>query len=232
MKIELINKSKNRYWKIEYYLCNDDMYLNMQYGKINGKSTERVKRISQKNIGKVNETSLQQQALNEMISLAKEKIDAGYELINKTNIQELDNYIISDVYFPMLANKYDTKLINPNTAIAVQGKLDGCVSGDSIINTQEYGNIPIKEIVDNKILCNVMSFDIINNHYEYKPIINHFKNKNKDSKKWYLLELNTGEKLTLTGNHKIYLNQVKKWVRIDEIIQYNYTELEVVLYKE
>ena len=129
MDIQLINNSKKRIWIIENYPNDNDMYLNMRYGHINSKITERIKRIQQKNIGKANETSLEQQAIKEMVSLAKEKIDSGYKLVIKSNIEEfkeLDFYSPQKCYFPMLANKYNTKLIKPNTIINIQPKIDGC----------------------------------------------------------------------------------------------------------
>lgn len=58
-----------------------------------------------------------QQAIKEMVSLAKEKIDSGYKLVIKSNIEEfkeLDFYSPQKCYFPMLANKYNIKLIKPN----------------------------------------------------------------------------------------------------------------------
>ena len=75
--------------------------------------------VEQKNIGKVNETSLEEQAIAEMTADAKKKSDRGYF----DNIKNVDTY---DKIKPMLASKHENaKYDFENKKYYTQPKLDG-----------------------------------------------------------------------------------------------------------
>lgn len=71
------------------------------FGQLDGKLQTKIRLIkSGKNIGKKNETTIQQQAELELNSLYQKQLDSGYVL----NIEEY-----KDPMFPMLAHKYQDK---------------------------------------------------------------------------------------------------------------------------
>ena len=75
--------------------------------------------VEQKNVGKVNETSLEEQAIAEMTADAKKKSDRGYF----DNIKNVDTY---DKIKPMLASKHENaKYDFENKKYYTQPKLDG-----------------------------------------------------------------------------------------------------------
>lgn len=101
-------------------------------------------------------------------------------------------------------------------------KLDGCVSGDTLISVEGGKNLPIKTIVENKMDIKVLTYNTETNKTEYKPIKNHMKNMddvNEQSHQWFELELEDGRKLKVTGNHKIYLPELQCWRRVDELAE-------------
>lgn len=101
-------------------------------------------------------------------------------------------------------------------------KLDGCVSGDTLISVEGGKSLPIKTIVENKMDIKVLTYNTETNKTEYKPIKNHMKNMddvNEQTHQWFELELEDGRKLKVTGNHKIYLPELQCWRRVDELTE-------------
>ena len=89
-------------------------------GLSDGKQTESGWRaVEQKNIGKANETSLEEQAIAEMTADAKKKSERGYF----DNLKNVDTF---DKIKPMLASKHEDAKYNfdKNTYYS-QPKLDG-----------------------------------------------------------------------------------------------------------
>lgn len=80
-------------------------------------------------------------------------------------------------------------------------KYDGCCHEDMILCTED-GKKTIKEIVDTKYSGKVLSFNHENQTTEYNNIVGHSVMSNNND--WYEIELDTGELLKLTGNHKIW----------------------------
>ena len=97
------------------------------------------------------------------------------------------------------------KVLNHDSHITVTQKLDGCLIGSTIIKTSE-GDFTIQEIVDNKLNLKILSYDIANNIYEYQPILNWFDHGNTED--WLEIEDETGNKITVTPNHKIWLPEL------------------------
>ena len=166
------------------------------------------------NIGKKNETSPEEQAISEATSKWEKKEKTGYT-DNITAVDTCTAYVE-----PMLAKKYgDVEFSFP---IYSQPKLDGCVSFDTMVDT-DMGTFRIGDIVEKNIKCNVKSYNETSRKTEYKPIVAGVKDgvDIRESKKtqWYELEFSDGMTLRATGNHLVYLPRLKCWRRVDELLE-------------
>jgi len=114
------SKGKIRFYRGEVGQENGKYYKRAVTGLNDGKLVESGWReVEQKNIGKVNETSLHEQALAEITADAKKKSDRGYF----NDINKVDTY---DKIKPMLASKHeDAKYDFENKTYYTQPKLDG-----------------------------------------------------------------------------------------------------------
>lgn len=122
----------------------------------------------------------------------------------------------------MFARHYETeqieksiKDIKPDDVITVSVKVHGCVEKNTIVNTKEYGDITIGEIVEKKINCLIKSYNIITKEIEYVPIEQFYFVP--DDGEWYEVELEDGTKLTITGNNPVWLPELNCYRRVDEL---------------
>jgi hypothetical protein len=99
--------------------------------------------------------------------------------------------------------------------MTVTEKLDGCFSGETLLETLD-GIVTIQEIVELQKDTYIKAFDHESNEVVYTKILNYSKEENKD-KQWYLVEFENGESFKLTGNHKIWLPELKCYRRVDEL---------------
>lgn len=98
--------------------------------------------------------------------------------------------------------------------LVVEEKVDGCVSGDTTIDTLEHGKIQISHIVNDKLKVHVLSRDIEHNEDVYSKVTHHHIKQGVDE--WFLID--TGiKKIKVTGNHLFYLPELKCWRRADEL---------------
>lgn len=179
------------------------------HGQLNGKLQSTSTEVkSGKNIGKSNETSPLEQCILEADSLwTKQRDRKGYS----ESIPE------DKPFRPMLAHSYKDYSHKVKWPAILQPKLDGCVDGDTILQTKEYGLTTIRNVVDNKLDCHVLSMNK-NGKSEYKKVLYHFKNKEiSENITWFEIELTNGQKLKLTGNHPVYLPRLKVYRRVDEL---------------
>ena len=163
-----------------------------------------------KNLGKKNETSPEVQAEKEARAKWKKKTESGY-WENEADIHK------TKFFEPMLAHKWvdhsDTEF-----PLFVSPKLDGCLEGSSLVKTKEFGLKAISFIAQNKLDCHVLSFDPKSGKKSYKKVSNWFVNRElREDVSWYEITLASGEKLTLTGNHKVFLPDLGCWRRVDEL---------------
>lgn len=90
---------------------------------------------------------------------------------------------------------------------ALDGKLDfvreKCISGDSVISTENYGEMTIAEFVDGDINDRVLSYNDFDNINEFKSVIEKFNNDTTDS--WLEIETEDGKTIQVTPNHRIYV---------------------------
>ena len=95
--------------------------------------------------------------------------------------------------------------IHSDSLISCTYKLHGCVSEDTIINTDQ-GDFTIKFIVDNKLNVNIKAFDTETNQVVYVPIDAYYLLKNDGE--WYEIELENGTILKITGNNPVWLPEL------------------------
>lgn len=205
------SKGKIREWSITVGADKDGDYYEMSHGVKDGAmQTNRTYITKGKNIGRSNETSAAQQVLAEATSLwTKQRDRKGYTEDIPTDVP----------LKPMLAKLFENESHKVEYPCVVQPKLDGCLTGHSLIKTKKHGFRTIKDIVDNKLDVEVASLNLKNKRIEYNKIVNYFKNREIDeSVQWYEIETESGEKLQLTGNHKVYLPDLNCWRRVDELV--------------
>lgn len=205
------SKGKIRQWTI---FCSEHTTYSLyeqEHGLKDGKlQTTSTEFKTGKNIGKVNETTHWEQCLAEAQSLwTKKKEREGYSETIPTDRPCL----------PMLAKVYKDHKKKVKFPCYVDAKVDGCVSGDTLIKTKEFGYRTIKWIVNNKTPCKVLSMNPKTKKNEYKKILNYFVDRDlgDETVKWYEIETESGEKLKVTGNHKIYIPGLDCWRRVDEL---------------
>lgn len=118
----------------------------------------------------------------------------------------------------MLAHKYEdyeSKIVFP---LLVSPKLDGCVDGNTELDTEEFGKLKISDVVEKNIRCSVKSFNVDTGKFEYKEVLHRFLNKElSEDCQWYKITTESGETLILTGNHLVYLPELSCWRRVDEL---------------
>lgn len=96
-------------------------------------------------------------------------------------------------------------------------KCDGCVSGDTLVEIEGRGVLPISEVVDKKLQGKIKSYDVATGHVVYSDItdwMHNVQDADPGQKEWFLLELKDGRTLKITGNDSLYVKD-KGWVRVD-----------------
>jgi hypothetical protein len=78
-----------------------------------------------------------------------------------------------------------------------------CIEGDSIVMLKENGLTTIKEVVDNKILDKILSFNELSDTVEYADILNWSNNDNSED--WLEIETEDGNVIRVTPNHRVYV---------------------------
>lgn len=128
-------------------------------------------------------------------------LDAEYNIIARPfrkffNVEELEPEII------------------PRLPFDVYEKMDGCCHEDTQLIT-DSGILTIKEICDTKFRGKVLSYDIDSGIEFYDDIIDSLIQKNNND--WYEIELENGILLKLTGNHRIWINNLKCWRKVEDL---------------
>lgn len=102
-----------------------------------------------------------------------------------------------------------------NQKLTVTEKPDGCLSFDTIIETED-GPMTIQEVCETQYIGKIKTFCIESNKIVWDNITAHLI-KEDSTKDWYELETVCGKKITVTGNHKIYCENLDVWKRVDEL---------------
>jgi len=122
-----------------------------------------------------------------------------------------------------LANSYDEKMakkVDFNDTWFVSRKLDGCLHKDSIIEFEDGTKLTIKEVVNNRVSGKIKSYNTNSNKIEFKTIKDWMVNLDDihgDNSEWFEIELEDGKKIKLTGNHRVWLPELRCWRRTDEL---------------
>ncbi len=170
-------------------------------------------------------------SVQEFIKKSADYEDEIFNIIDKNLKIRISETIINKIWpgcvptFDVaLADKYHEKKKKVNfekDAWYKSTKLDGCLEASSEVQFEDGSKKTIKEIVDNRLEGKVKSFNTKTNNVEFKKILNWSKNLEDISEKsktiWYELETESGEKLKLTGNHRVWCQDLKCWRRVDEL---------------
>lgn len=137
----------------------------------------------------------------------------------KKNSKEDDPVIIAG-YFPehedteqLLRNLHK---VNPVDVIQISRKYHGCVSGDTLVETLEFGFKEIKEIVDNKISCHIKALNVETDEITFAKVDDFYKKENHGD--WFEIELENGKKIRITGNNPVWLPELACYRRVDELV--------------
>ena len=99
--------------------------------------------------------------------------------------------------------------------VSVTEKLHGCADYDILVETQEYGVLKIGEICEKEIICSVKSFNISKQEIEFQNIEGFSILENNDN--WYEILCSNGTILKLTGNHKIWVQNLQCYRKIEDL---------------
>ena len=182
-----------------------------EYGTVLGKRQQSRFTCETKNPGKANETTPEDQAVLEMESLIRYKLDKKY----KKTLEETEEF----TFGAMLASSkqftdYKDKLEFP---IYIQKKLNGCLEYNTLIEFEDGRILPIGYVVENLIPGKIKSYNINTMETMYKNITNFMKNYQEitDNCQWFEIELENGSKIKCTGNHQFYIDG--SWIRADQL---------------
>lgn len=146
------------------------------------------------------------------------KVGFSLEQLNKLQGKKKKDFEVSLAF-----NLDDVKGVDPvDGTYFASRKLDGCVSGDTLITMADGTRLPIKYIVENEIVGKVLSYNTKTGKLEKDDICGHLKNgvdvnQKENTHQWYEIELEDGRKIKLTGNHKVYLPDLNCYRRVDEL---------------
>ena len=102
-----------------------------------------------------------------------------------------------------------------NTDIKIEEKLDGCLDKDTMIETKEFGFIPISKIVDENLKCSVRGFDTEKQELvwnEVQKVLNSGKADN-----WVEIELEDNRTIKITDNHWVWSETEKTYKQVKNL---------------
>jgi hypothetical protein len=98
--------------------------------------------------------------------------------------------------------------------ITVTQKLHGCVEANTIIQTN-IGEKTIKEIVDNRLDCQILAMDVITNEVKFVKIDDYYFKENDGD--WYEIELEDGSIIKITGNNPVWLPELNCYRNAEDL---------------
>lgn len=99
----------------------------------------------------------------------------------------------------------------------IEEKMDGCLR-DSVMISTNKGNVSIAEIVADPKNYKVKSYDVDEEKIVFDSIVNVMKKPN-DGKQWFRLTLEDDREIEITGNHKVYLPELKCWRKVENLCE-------------
>lgn len=167
--------------------------------------------------------------VNGFIQKNEEYRDLIYNIIDKNLKTRTDTKTINSV-FPgtveefnvQLADSFDKnqKRVDLSDTWYASRKLDGCLYYNTLIEFEDGNKLKIGEIIENTISGKIKTYNIKNKKIEYKKIKNWMKNLkdvNEDNTEWYKITLENNNEIILTGNHRIWIDNLNCWRRVDNL---------------
>lgn len=150
---------------------------------------------------------LVEQTYNDFVSYGIENIS---KWSGKNKLDPNSKIIIAGTQI-LLSDNTDLSILNDVNILLI----DECIRKNTLISTSK-GNVKIQNI---KIGDLVKSFNKKTNEIEYKPVLNTWKNLNKSNsyEEFLEIELENGNIVHLTPNHKVYTDNGYK--RADELLE-------------
>ena len=180
------------------------------HGQVDGKlQTTEWMICFPKNQKRSNATTAEEQALKEASAIWQKKKDSGYF----ENLSDIDIELFTE---PMLADPFDKREKEIRYPVYSQPKLDGCLHEDTIVKTS-LGDLKIKDV---KVGMSVHTFNETTAKQELKSVVGVYKNGvdvNETKTEWFKITLESGQDITLTGNHRVWVDNLKCWRRVDEL---------------
>ena len=194
-------------WEIQ---IEDDKYRTA-YGQVDGKQTTTSWTYAKPtNEGRANERDVYAQARFEAEAMWKKKKESGYH----ETLGDIDKQVFIE---PMLAKKYEDYKEDLKFPVFSQPKLDGCLHEDTLVLTRS-GNKKIKNMIAGD---EVLTYNLHTSAGEWKNVTAVMKNgvdrREPAKKQWYKVTTENGGQLILTGNHRVWVNNLRCWRRADEL---------------
>jgi hypothetical protein len=142
------------------------------------------------------------------------KCRVNASLINKAHKGLIDEFKVA------LAETYKPERDEIGEDWFVSRKLDGCLHGDTIVEFEDGTIETIKNVVSKRIDKNIKSYNHKTKEIEYKPILGWYKNVDdiKESDyEWFEIETDNGGVVRLTGNHRIWIDNLGCYRRVDQL---------------
>ena len=151
----------------------------------------------------------------------------GIKICNKFINKNTDGAIgnrrkVRNVQTPIFHQHIDTEqlayyidTIPVGSLITISHKTHGCVSWDSVVQTKQYGAMIIKDIVDRRLECEILSFNVESEEVEYCKVLDWYYLC--DDGEWYEIETEDGEKLIITGNNPVWLPDLHCYRRVEDL---------------
>jgi len=96
----------------------------------------------------------------------------------------------------------------------VLSKEDGCCHEDTIIKTP-IGDKRIKDICESNYKGLVLAYSLECNSFIWTPILE--TSISEEINDWYEVKLYNGQNIILTGNHRVWVENLKCWRRVEDI---------------
>lgn len=183
-------------------------------GQVGGKmNVSKPTVCAGKSIGRANETLPEEQAKLEAQSKWDKKAKTGYfEDPNK----------VDDFYFvePMLATPLHAVKDGIQLPCIVETKFNGCLNADTLIDLADGSQQTIQMLVENKQPVLVKTYNTKTGDIEDKPISGWMvasAKLDKSTFQWYKLKFENGHSLVVTGNHRIWVDNLQCWRRVEDL---------------
>lgn len=97
-------------------------------------------------------------------------------------------------------------------------KLDGCLSGDTLVELKNNGIKTLKEVVENEIKDEIKCYNEKRKKTTFSKIEGYGKDiELKEDIEWFEIELENGRKIKATSNHPFYIPSIECYRRTDSL---------------